>query len=397
MTVPVRISTFVLAALTVLLGACGDKPAAPAAKPEAGGGAATAAAPQAKAVSDPLSVIADVETQKWVRTAVLEAKEFRETLRVPAAASVDETRVARIGSSVTGRVTELKGVVGQNVQKGETLAVLNSTELSNAQLGFLKAFSSKMLAERAAQRAKQLFEADVIGAAELQRRETELSQAEAELSAAHDQLVVLGMSEKGIARLEQARTVNSQSVIVSSISGTIIERNVATGQVVQPADAVFTVADLSRLWIQAEVPEKQSELVKVGDVVHVQIPALGNKDIEGRIVFVSSTVNPETRTVTARTEVANPDRAIRPAMLATMLIQDRPQQRALLPVEAVIREGNRDYVFMSKGDNQYRLAPVFLGPESNGVRPIVEGLKPGDTVVTEGAFHLNNERKLNLQ
>ena len=148
---------------------------------------------------------------------------------------------------------------------------------------------------------------------------------------------------------------------------------------------------------QAEVPGKQSELVKVGDVVHVQIPALGNKDIEGRIVFVSSTVNPETRTVTARTEVANPDRAIRPAMLATMLIQDRPQQRALLPVEAVIREGNRDYVFMSKGDNQYRLAPVFLGPESNGVRPIVEGLKPGDTVVTEGAFHLNNERKLNLQ
>lgn len=397
MMVSVRLSTFVLALLTTVLAACGEKAPAPGTKAETGSAASPSSPPQAKPVSDPLSVIADVETQKWVKTTVLQSSEFRETLRVPAAASVDETRVARIGSSVTGRVTELKGVVGQNVQKGETLAVLNSTELSNAQLGFLKAYSSKMLAERAAQRATQLFEADVIGAAELQRRETELSQAEAELSAAHDQLVVLGMSEKGIARLEQARTVNSQSVIVSSISGTIIERNVAQGQVVQPADAVFTVADLSRLWIQAEVPEKQSELVKVGDVVHVQIPALGNKDIEGRIVFVSSTVNPETRTVTARTEVANPERAIRPAMLATMLIQDRPQQRALLPVEAVIREGNRDYVFASKGDNQYRLTPVFLGPESDGVRPIVEGVKPGDTIVTEGAFHLNNERKLNLQ
>lgn len=387
------LSNVLLATLLVALGACGDK--SQPAKPAASSGSSPA--PQAKAVNDPLSVIADVETQKWVKTAVLATSEFREVLRVPAAASVDETRVARIGSSVTGRVTELKGVVGQNVTRGETLAVLNSTELSNAQLGFLKAFSAKMLAERAAQRAKQLFEADVIGAAELQRRETELSQAEAEMSAAHDQLVVLGMSEKAIAKLEQARTVNSQSVIVSSIAGTIIERNVSPGQVVQPADAVFTVADLSRLWIQAEIPEKQSELVKVGDVVHVQIPALGNKDIEGRIVFVSSTVNPETRTVTARTEVANPDRAIRPAMLATMLIQDRPQQRALLPVNAVIREGNRDYVFASKGDNKYTLTAVFLGPETNGMRPILEGPPAGTTVVTEGAFHLNNERKLNLQ
>ncbi len=387
------LSNVLLATVLVALGACGDKsqPAKPA--PSSG----SSPAPQAKAVNDPLSVMADVETQKWVKTAVLATSEFREVLRVPAAASVDETRVARIGSSVTGRVTELKGVVGQNVTRGDTLAVLNSTELSNAQLGFLKAFSAKMLAERAAQRAKQLFEADVIGAAELQRRETELSQAEAEMSAAHDQLVVLGMSEKAIAKLEQARTVNSQSVIVSSIAGTIIERNVSPGQVVQPADAVFTVADLSRLWIQAEIPEKQSELVKVGDVVNVQIPALGNKDIEGRIVFVSSTVNPETRTVTARTEVANPDRAIRPAMLATMLIQDRPQQRALLPVNAVIREGNRDYVFASKGDNKYTLTAVFLGPETNGMRPILEGPPTGTTVVTEGAFHLNNERKLNLQ
>lgn len=381
--------------LLCALAACSSKDEAKSAKNAADpGGAGTQ--PTA-AANDPMTVVADVEVAKWVKAAPVTTVEFREALRVPASASVDETRVARIGASVTGRITELKAVVGQNVVKGQTLAILNSTELSTAQLSFLKAFSAKMLAQRAAERAQQLFDADVIGLAELQRRQTEYSQAEADLSASHDQLKVLGMSEQGIARLEQSRTVNSQSFVVSSITGTVIERTVAQGQVVQPADAVFTVADLSRLWVQAEVPEKQSDLVKVGDVVKVAIPALDNRTLDGKLVFVSSTVNPETRTVTARTEVANADRSIRPAMLAVMMIEDRPARRPVVPVDAVVRENNKDYVFLKKADNAYRLVSVSLGGEANGLRPVLEGLKDGDQIVTDGAFHLNNERKQNLQ
>lgn len=380
-----------LACLLALTG-CGDKKDTAKTAPAASGGA-----PAQTPATDPLTVVADGETRKWVKEGPLQAVEFRETLRVPASASVDETRVARIGSSVTGRITDLRAIVGQNVQRGQVLAALNSTELSSAQLGFLKAYSAKVLAERAAERAKLLFEADVIGAAELQRRETEKAQAEADFSAAHDQLEVLGMSEQSIAKLEETRTVNSQSFLVATISGTVIERPVAQGQVVQPADAVFTVADLSRVWIQAEIAEKQSDLVRIGDTVQVQIPALGNRSIQGRIVFVSSTVNPETRTVSARTEVDNADRSIRPAMLATMLIQDRPQQRLVVPMDAVVRENNRDYVYVRKSANTYRLIPVTLGGEANGVRPVQEGLSADDVIVIEGAFHLNNERKQNLQ
>ena len=378
--------------LVVMLFACGaliacgtrdDKPAA----------AKTAAT----APVDPALVTADTETQKWVKVAAVRTIDFRETLRVPASVSVDETRMARIGSSVTGRITDLKAIVGQNVSRSDVLATLNSTELSSAQLAFLKAFSAKLLAERAAQRAQQLFEADVIGAAELQRRETELSQAEADSSASQDQLQVLGMSEKNIQKLEQSRTVNSNSFVVASLAGTIIERKVTTGQVVQPADAIYTIADLSRLWVQAEIPEKQSDLVKVGDTVNVAIPALGNRSIEGRLVYVSSTVNPETRTVTARTEVDNKDRSIRPAMLAVMLIQDRSTRRAVVPIEAVVRDNNKDYVFVRKGPNRYQLTVVTLGPESDGQRPVLDGLQSGDDIVVDGAFHLNNERKQNLQ
>lgn len=373
------------------LAACGGK------EDNAKSGAAPAAPATPASANDPMSVVADAEVAKWLKVAPVQTVEYRETIRVPASASVDETRVARIGASVTGRITELKAIVGQNVTRGQVLATLNSTELSNAQLSFLKAYSAKMLAQRAAERAQQLFDADVIGLAELQRRQTELAQAEADMSASHDQLKVLGMSEASIEKLERTRTVNSQSFVVSSISGTVIDRIVAQGQVVQPGAAVFTVADLSRLWVQAEVPEKQSDLVKVGDVVKVAIPALGNRTIEGKLVFVSSTVNPETRTVTVRTEVANTDRSIRPAMLAVMMIEDRPTLHPVVPIDAVVRESNKDYVFIKQGDNRYKLVTVSLGQESNGVRPVVEGLKDGDLIVVDGAFHLNNERKQNLQ
>lgn len=378
-----------------MLSGCGAKDDSKGPRPaETKSGASAPAA--ATAAKDPMTVVADPEVAKWVKVEPLRTVEFRESLRVPASVTVDETRVARIGASVTGRITELKAIVGQNVVKGQTLAMLNSTELSTAQLSFLKAFSAKQLAQRASERATQLFEADVIGLAELQRRQTEFSQAEADLSASHDQLKVLGMSEAGIARLEQSRTVNSQSFVVASITGTVIERTVAQGQVVQPADAVFTVADLSRLWVQAEVPEKQSDLVKVGDVVKVSIPALNNRTIDGRLVFVSSTVNPETRTVSVRTEVANADRSIRPAMLAVMMIQDRPTQRPVVPTNAVVREDNKEFVFVRTTANTYRLVLVGLGVESNGLRPVLEGLKNGDEIVMDGAFHLNNERKQHL-
>lgn len=385
-----------LLALAAAVAACGEKDKADAPKPDPKAAAGSPAKPAAPA-ADPMTVTPDAETRKWLKTGAVAEAEVRETLRVPAQVFADETRVARIGSSVTGRISELRAILGQNVRRGEVLGTLNSTELSVAQSTFLKALSSRMLAERAAERAKQLFEADVIGAAELQRRETELLQADADLSAAHDQLKVLGMSEGNIAKLEQSRQVNSVSYIVASLSGTVIERRVSTGQVVQPADAVYTVADLSRVWVQAEVPEKQSELVKVGDVVKVQIPALSNRTIDGKLVYVSNTVNVETRTVTARTEVANTERDIRPAMLSVMLIEDRPVKRLVVPADAVVRENNRDHLFVKQGEDRYKLVPVSLGPDTGGLRPVLEGAKAGDVVVTDGAFHLNNERKQNLQ
>ena len=351
-----------------------------------------------KAERAPLAVSALPALVERLRIGKVGNAEIRETLRVPGRIEVDEQRVARVGSSVVGRITQLDAVVGQNVKRGQVLAHLSSTELSSTQLGFLKAFSQKLLAERSVQRAQQLFEADVIGQAELQRRQNELAQAEAEVSAAREQLKVLGMSEQAILRLAATRTVNSQSTVVSSIAGTVIERRGTLGQVVQPADTVFIVADLSSVWLVADIPEQNAGMMRAGETVEAEVAALPGRLLRGEVSFVAATVNPDTRTIRVRMDLPNPDREYKPAMLATVSIKGKPTRQRTVPSAAVVREENRDYVFVATGPARFQLRSVVLGGEHGGDRVLVGGLADGDQIVLDGAFHLNNERKrLELQ
>jgi cobalt-zinc-cadmium efflux system membrane fusion protein len=278
------------------------------------------------------------------------------------------------------------------------LAELSSTELSATQLEFLKSLSRQQLAERSVQRAKQLVEADVIGQAELLRRENELAQAQADLSAARNQLAVLGVSRPSIARLAQTRTVSSESTVVASLDGTVIERHATLGQVVQPADTLFMVADLSSVWLVADVPEQNAGLMREGETVEAEVAALPGRLLKGSVSFVAATVNPDTRTVRVRMDLPNPDREYKPAMLATVSIRGKPVRKRTVPAASVVREDNHDYVFVATGPGRFQLRRVALGGEYGGQRELVGGLGDEDKIVVDGAFHLNNERKrLELQ
>ena len=372
------VALFAVVVVLALAGCGKEKPGAPPAA--------------AKQERNPLAVTAPPALAERLKIAPVTEAEVREALRVPGRIEVDEQRVARVGSSVVGRITQLDAVVGQDVKRGQVLAHLSSTELSATQLDFLKAFSQELLAERSVQRAQQLFEADVIGQAELQRRQNELVQAEAEVSAARDQLKVLGMPEQSILRLTATRTVNSQSTVVSSIAGTVIERRGTLGQVVQPADTIFIVADLSNVWLVADVPEQHAELVRIGEFVEAEISALGGQRITGNLSFVSATINPETRTIKVRMDLANADRRFKPAMLATVLIKGKSERQPVVPASAVVREGDKDYVFVQTGPDGFLLRAVDLGPEAKGVRQVRSGVRLGEKIAVEGAFQLNIER-----
>ncbi|HWP01506.1 MAG TPA: efflux RND transporter periplasmic adaptor subunit [Methylococcus sp.] len=342
---------------------------------------------------DPTVVTAGPGLLPRLRIVTLSEGELHEPLRVPARVSIDEyRRVARIGATVTGRVTRIEAATGQWVQRGQTLAVLNSTEFSETQREFLKAAAQKQLNQVIVERARQLYESGVISELELQRRNSELMQSETEYHAAADQLRVLGMSDESVARLEKTRSIQPLVPVVSSIDGIVMERHVSQGMVVQPADVLFVVADLSRLWVVAEVPEQQAEWARVGQQVEAEIPALSDRRVKGHLVYVAPTVDPETRTVTVRMETDNPDGLIKPEMLASMLISGKVSRLPMLPAEAVVRDGDEDKVFVPLDSDRFRLQTVRLGKEIGGLIPVLEGLSPGDRVVAEGAFHLNNER-----
>lgn len=352
--------------------------------------------PAAEAPKPPPGIVKPEENlQKTLKVAPVATSAFSEMLRVAGRIDFDEQRVSRIGATVTGRVTDLYAILGQEVKAGQVLARLHSSELGAAQMAFLKAEAQNELQARNAERARQLFAADVIGRAELQRRQSEYAIAAAEMRAYRDQLRVLGMSVSAIASLAKNGSIDSYSPVFSSISGTVVERNVAQGQVVQPADALYTVADLSRVWVVAEVPEQQAAQVAEGQNVDIEVPSLANTNgrITGKLIYVGRTVNPQSRTVLVRTELENKEGRLKPAMLASMLIAGKPIDTLVVPGSAVVRDGNDEQVYVETAPGQYRLTKVKLGSESDGMRVVQGGIKAGDRVVVEGAFHLDNERK----
>jgi cobalt-zinc-cadmium efflux system membrane fusion protein len=347
----------------------------------------------APANADPLEITANADLLKRLKTGQPVMAAVGASMEVAARIEVDETRVTRVGSPVMGRITELAVREGEPVKKGQLIASLSSTGLSAAQLDLLKDLSQANLARRAVERAEILLKADVIGSAELQRREAELAQATAELAAARDELALLGMPPEAIAELERTRKINSVSPIVAGMEGTVLSRKVTIGQVVQPADTVVEVADLSQVWLVADVPEENAAKLRAGYEVEAEIAALPGETIQGKLSFVSATVNPDTRTVRVRMDLPNPVQKYKPAMLATMVLKDQREQKLVIPTTAVVRENDLDHVFVRLDGDTFVLRQVELGDEVGGRRILLNGIRAGETIVVDGAFHLNNERK----
>lgn len=352
--------------------------------------------PAVKYVQDPNIVYVNDDLRSMIKDGKVELGQFTEEVRVSGRIDFNESFLARIGANVTGRVSEILGFPGQMVKQGDLLAKITSTELTQSQLSYLQAKSASQLAEQAANRARILYKEDVIALAELQRREAEATSAKAQFGAANDQLRVQGMDQASIDRLAKTSVIKSINNVLATIDGEIVERKITKGQVVQPAEALFTIADLDALWAIAEVPESAAYLIRKGQKSSIIVPALRNQQIEGVVSHVSSIVNPQTRTVLVRMDVSNQSGQVKPGMLATMLIDSQPSERLLVPLEAIVREDNYDYVYVREDDERYRMVMVKLGPEGKGYRPVISGLKEGAEIVIQGAYHLNTERKKQL-
>lgn len=318
---------------------------------------------------------------------------LRRRLRLPASVELDQTRVTRVDAGVNGRVVDVYAFGGGFVQAGDPLAQLTSPELTRAQVALLGAQAEVDLQQRAVQRASDLVDAEVISQAELERRQKQLFVARMSVQSHRDQLRLMGMSTAEVAEVERTGTIHSEIVILARTAGTVIERNVNRSQVVQPGDPMFAIADLSRLRVEGQAPEREVGFLGNADHVEIELPALKREPILGRLVYIGATVNPATRTVTVRTEVDSPDGDIKPEMLANLVVVGPLEQKLTVPETAVVRDGADDHVFVREGEGRFRFTPVTLAPAVDGLRPVTGGVNEGDLVVVKGAFRLNSERK----
>lgn len=346
--------------------------------------------------SDPptnlLRLTPETEAKAALRIAPATTGDFRIFREFPATIQADANRMAEITTLVRGRADEVLVDFGQDVEAGALLATLQSGELGLSQAGFLRAHAKLTVAERAFQRAKALLEEKVIGQAEYQRREGELLTARSEMREAHDRLRLLGMAEPEIARLRRDETIRSTVFIRAPFAGRIIARNIVRGEVVEMTDQLFTIADLSDVWVIAHIPEKDIAFVQADQKVEVEVTAYPGESFEGRIGYISDVLDPATRTIRLRVVVANPHKRLRPEMFAKVRLWTKPEPGVLtIPATAVVHDRGENIVFVQVEDHAFERRPVALGEETNGQVKVLAGLRAGDPVVVDGAFRLKSE------
>lgn len=306
----------------------------------------------------------------------------------------NENRLAHLGPRVPGRIVAVYANLGDRVEAGQRLLLLDSPAFGEAQLNYRKRRTALRVAEKAFDRAKALSAEGAIGISEYQRREAEHDNAKAELYEAEEKLHLLGMAEREIERLAAEQLPHAEVAQVflrAPFSGEIIDRNATVGEVIDPSKTVFTLADLSTVWVRADFPEQQIGKLKIGLAVEVRVSAYPETVFQGVISYIGAMIDPATRTVTARFQILNPDRRLRPEMFAEVTMLTEEQSVLAVPRAAVQQVGSRTMVIMMRGPRRFEVHDVKLGISSNDYVEITAGLREGDEVVTEGSYALKSE------
>jgi RND family efflux transporter MFP subunit len=304
-------------------------------------------------------------------------------------------RTTPVVSLVGGILRRVSVELGQNVNQGQTVAVVFSDELAMAQSRYLNALAD--LDEHHKHHARTIRLVEIGGASreELEQAITKLRTAESEVASQRQRLMLLGLSEKRIAQLNTPAQVSSEVSLSAPVSGNVISRTANPGEVIQADKEVLRIADLSSVWVMGQVYEKDLGKVVVGSGASITSDAYPGRVFRGRVSYVDPTLDPATRTAQARIELANPRQALKIGMFVNVVfaaLGGAESTTPVIPKSAVQNINNQQVVFVeSRTPNTYAIRPVKLGPEVNGQYPVLEGLTVGERIVTEGSFLLRAE------
>ncbi len=375
-----RAGVILLVLIAVLCAGCGDRAvSAPSASAKPTGAPAPPAPPP----------IETARPQMRTRLAVLQTS---------GKVAFNEEHVARVHAPVTGRVIDVPARPGDVVEKGATLLVLDSPDLSAAKSDYAKAVADLERADKALALVRELLDVKAIAQKEVRDAENEQRKAGAERERAAARLRTLGVTADRLpdiaARADTATTVT----VTAPRSGVVVERNVSPGQVVSygQADApvnLFVIADLSTMWVVADVYEPDVLRVRRGQTVSVTLPCCPGERFEGTVTYIADAVDPQTRTLKVRAVVANQGRTLKAEMFTTVTLATTSTRVLAVPQSAVHRDQGAPFVLARRGPDEYERRPVTLGVDLGDWVEVVKGVGPDDTVVTTGGILLKRTVK----
>lgn len=338
-----------------------------------------------------LTLTTEEAQRAGVKVEEIKTSAMGETIAVTATIQPSQERLARIAPRIEGRITSTPAKLGDAVKAGQTLATLDSVAVGEAHASWVQAQAELRIAESDFKRAESLVADEIIPRKDFLRAQAEREKANANLRNAADRLRLMGGTPN-------ARGSGvSGFVVTAPFAGTVIEKKATLGGLASPAEPIYTIADLSRVWILADLPESALAKVRVGARASVTVPAYPQQTFEGRVGHIGAGVDKETRTVSARIEVANQDSRLKPEMFATASIEVAGDSRGVLslPDEAIVLMQGQPTVFVFE-QGAYAMRVVEPGERAGGRTVLRSGIKPGEQVVTSGAYALK-ARKLKSQ
>jgi len=308
----------------------------------------------------------------------VQTRKVSDELHVNGVIAPDINRSVPVVSLGGGRVVEIKAKLGDSVKKGQTLLLINSPDLSQAFSDYQKFVADQQLAAKQLARAQLLYDKGAIALADLETAQDADAKAKVDVQTAAQRVKVLGGN------------VNNPTAllpVVAPISGVIVDQQTAGGTGVKSLDNspnLFTIADLSTVWVLCDVYEDMLSRVQVGDTAQITLNAYPDQKFPGKVVNISSVLDAATRTAKVRIELPNPQGIMRAGMFVTATFQGKQAvERCLVPATAVVHLHDKDWVFVPAGENQFRKVAVQIGaPAGDGLIQVISGLTPPERVIT---------------
>jgi cobalt-zinc-cadmium efflux system membrane fusion protein len=367
---PLLFSGPFVVSLTVVLAACGAK--APAATDT-----------PAAATKDLVTLDSSQLSAAGVTVGAVSALPA-DTIYLTGTITFDAARVSHVGPRTPGRVRQVPVEIGSHVAAGDTLAVLDSPELGEAQSRWVRARFARELARRSLDRADRLFREGIVSERRRLEIEGEMRDRNAEFTSSLQALSALGA--------EPDSAGSGLFVLRAPLAGEVVEKHVNVGEIVGPGNSLFEVGELNQVWLMLDLYETDLSKVRVGSAARVVVDAYPDRRFEARVGLVSSVVDTVSRTIKVRVMILNPAHLLKPGMFARAgLALETPQRTVGMPHAAAQSIDGRDVAFVPDGRGRFRIRPVVLGPpRAGGWVEVRQGLAVGDSIVVRGSFALKS-------